>query len=365
MAGMTYSIKKNRLSKALVKGLTVVDNSLYFDKNEPHKYIVLGKLDSASEDFKWGRLKFNITSKEDVIYYVHAFAHNEAKFIHNEELLPIDKFLCDETVDFTSKKEFARRAEGKSFFGKNDLLLYGLSGRYLWIIIEIIGEVEGAISDIKVFAPGDNFMQTFPEVYRNYGDFFHRYISIYSTIYNDFQEKIDNMESLLDIEKAPKELLVEYADWLGIMVEGKFLSEETLRLLLSEAYVLNKYKGTRKSIERICEIILGEKPGIVESNTLRGYLKDDNKDVYGDLYGEGNFDVTIMISQYVDEKKRAQLLYLLRQYKPIRSKLRVVFLQSHGVLDSYSFMDMNSTTFEQMKGQSDLHQVLNGSIVLE
>ena len=57
-------------------------------------------------------------------------------------------------------------------------------------MVEVMGEGV-SIGNIRVEAPGDNFMQTFPEVYREKNSFFHRYLSVYSSIYNDFQEKLD------------------------------------------------------------------------------------------------------------------------------------------------------------------------------
>ena len=150
-----------------------------------------------------------------------------------------------------------------------------------------------------------------------------------------------------------------------MIVQGEFLSEDSLRALIKEAYLLNKYKGTRKAIQRICEIILGEVPVIVEKNQVNEYIRTSEAAVADRLYGSSVHDVTLLIKGYVDEKKRAQLLYLLRQFKPVRSRIRIVFLQEMGILDSYSYLDMNARTFEQQIGTLDDHQLMDGMVILE
>ena len=157
----------------------------------------------------------------------------------------------------------------------------------------------------------------------------------------------------------------QYAEWLGLIVQGEFLSEDTLRMLIREAYLLNRYKGTRKVIERICEIILGETPIIVEKNSLSGYIRSEDNAVMDRLYGSSVHDVTLLLTGYVDEKKRAQLLYLLKQFKPIRTRLRIVLLQKIGILDGYSYMDMNARTYEQRVGMLEEHQLMDSMIILE
>lgn len=363
--GMQYSIKNNRLKKAMCQGFRIQEDTVVADPEEGQHLLILDALDSATEDCPWGRLCFDGAFDSDTVYYIYVFAQNQKQFIHDGEIQEIDSFMKNTEISFAVKKEFMKLAGVQRFINKQDMLLYDIKGRYLWIAVELLGEGKGSLSKLRVQSPGDNFMQAFPEVYQNYGDFFHRYISIFSTVYNEFQEQIDNRYQLLDLEQAPIELLNQYAEWLGLIVQGEFLSEDAMRTLIKDAYLLNKYKGTRKAIERICEIILGETPIIVEKNSLSGYVRNEDDRVMNRLYGRSVHDVTLMVTGYVDEKKRAQLLYLLKQFKPVRTRLRIVFLQETGILDGYSYMDMNARTFEQKIGTLDEHQLMDGMIILE
>jgi len=267
-------------------------------------------------------------------------------------------------ADVMDKKKLLQAMQGLCFINKPDVLLYEITGRYLWIMIELIGE-DGVIRNMRVEAPGDNFMQTFPEVYRAKNSFFHRYISIYSSIYNDFQEQLDMRKELLPVESAPIHLLEIYAKWMGIDVNGGYLGEETLRHLLQEAPELLRRKGTGYCIERICMILLGEKPTIVERSRMQRYVRRKEKEQYDNLYGDSPYDVTLMLKHYVEEKKKEQLLHLLSQFKPVRSRLHIVFLEPTGVLDEHSYLDDNAVIFTQNEGVLDVAQSVDGTIVLQ
>jgi phage tail-like protein len=184
-------------------------------------------------------------------------------------------------------------------------------------------------------------------------------------MYNDFQEKLDHREELLDPEKAPEERLVLYAHWMGLELTGGYLDTEVLRTLVREAGELNRRKGTKSCIERICQIMLGETPKIVERSLLQRYVRTDNEEQINRLYGDSPFDVTLMIRTPVDEQKKKQLLLLLNQFKPVRSRLRMVYLQESGVLDGHTYLDQNALTFTQSDGVLDAGQLSDGTIVLQ
>jgi len=356
MAGIHYSIKQNRLRKALRKGILLSENhTLYSDDNGANRYVALPALDSGVDDCPWGRLRFEMTLPENCICYLYLAASNEKSG---------EAMLLDENVDLLDKKKRMQQMTGLCFINKSDVLLYEISGRYLFIMIEIIGSGV-KISNMRAEAPGDNFMQTFPEVYRSKNSFFHRYLSIYSSIYNDFQEKLDARTELLPIEQAPLQLLELYAKWLGIDVNGGYLGEETLRALLKEAPELLRRKGTRYCIEKICVILLGEVPTIVERGMMQRYVRRSDKSRYDNLYGDSPYDVTLMLNQYVEEKKKEQLLHLLSQFKPVRSRLHIIFLEPVGILDEHSYLDQNAVIFTQNEGVLDEAQIADGTIILQ
>ena len=75
--GMQYSIKNNRLKKALCQGFQIRDDSLIVDREASRHLLILEALDSATEDCPWGRLGFDETFDSETVFYVYAFAQNE------------------------------------------------------------------------------------------------------------------------------------------------------------------------------------------------------------------------------------------------------------------------------------------------
>lgn len=356
MAGIQYSIGKNYLKNADFSDMTMTaDGAVTALGNDEVHTLILPVLDSGIEDCAWGRFKMDQELSEDAVIYLYLLASNYRE---------VGEELADQGLSIERKKRVFLERGGLREINQNDILLYRLSGRYLWMMIEVIGE-RATLRNMKVQAPGDNFMATFPEVYREKNSFFHRYLSVFSSIYNDFQEKLDHREQLLDIDHASEERLLLYAHWLGLELNRGYLEIEVLRTLVREAGELNRCKGTKGCMERICQIVIGETPRIVERSLLQRYVRAEEKEQINRLYGDSPFDVTLMIQTPIEEKKKKQLLLLLNQFKPVRSELHMVYLEDSGVLDSHTYLDQNAVTFVQNNGVLDADQFADGTIVLQ
>lgn len=207
-------------------------------------------------------------------------------------------------------------------------------------------------------------MNTFPEVYRERGSFFHRYLSVFSSIYEDFQEEIEELPRLLDLDTCPAFLLPVYASWLGLAVGDNFLEEPVLRTLVKEAFSLNRIKGTKAALLRIARIVLGEDVVVLERNVMGAYIEKEEVPQMNRLYGRTAQDVTILVGRPLTEVKRSQLLFLLEQFSPVRARLHVVCLKRACVLDSYSYLDWNAMVPWQGQGRLDREQEMDGAVCL-
>jgi len=334
MPDYKYQIKENRLKTAFIN-----NGNIY-----------LKPIDSLKDETSWGRLHYDVNTHGDVACIVYAAA--------SDHLLEPDK----ETEG--GYKRLLEQLGASRFVQQNDMMLYSLKGRYLYLAFTVTGEGEASFSNMYVDRTGDRFMETFPLVYQDHGSFFHRYLSIFSSMYDDFDKEIDELPQLLDLNNCSKELLTVYAEWLGIDIGDGFLTEEVLRELVKNAYQLNRMKGTRWCLEKITEIILGEPAVIVERNTTEDYLPREQIDSINRLYGNSLFDVTVMINNQIDETRQSQLEYILRQFLPIRCNLRIVVLNRSGTLDSYSYLDVNARVFETFDGQLDSQQSMDDVITL-
>lgn len=362
----TYSIRKNRFESGFHPGFVIErDGSLRACEKAVSHYLYLKAIDSGRADSEWGRLSLDIRRSEDMICYLRVTALNEDSFYREGKPVRIEEFLCDVEETHSIKKEFFSRIEAQRFVNREDMLLYSLKGRYLYLMLELVGEGSCEIGGLRIDVQGDNFMYTFPAVYQERNSFFHRWLSIFSSLYNDFDEEIDHLPALLDLDSCPAEYLPVYASWLGVDVGTDFLSEAILRPLVKEAYALNRMKGTKAALERVAEIVLGEKVQVLERNVMADYIEPEQMADFERLYGDSVHDVTILVKEALPELTKTRLLFLLNQFKPARARLHIISVQREGVLDDYAYLDMDARIAGQKKGTLDEKQVLDGAVRLE
>lgn len=367
MAQINYTIRKNRIERSFLTGFESSDDggSLFFDENTGIHRLYLDVIDSATEDATWGRFSFISSLQENMVLYVYAAAYNYDTWYDDDgndiELMSV--LRADDFPDEEKKKIFSGE-NARRFVGKNDILLYGLQGRYLYLAIEVLGAGEGYIDRLRVDMKGDNFIDAFPSIYRENDSFFHRYLSIFSSIYNDLSYEIEKLPELLDPKTCPVECLPIYAKWLGIDVSGDYLTERAMRQIVTEGYELNRIKGTKACLIRIIEIVLQEKAIILESNTIKSYMeKEDMK--FSEIGAGGIYDVNILIRQSLTETDRHQLLYLLNQFKPLRCKIHLIQLKDTAVLDDEVYLDMNAIISGESVGELDSGMILADDVVLD
>ena len=357
----TYKLERSRLSRGLLDGFAVTPaGQVVTAGDRERRHLFLPRLDSAVEDCPWGRLAFRADFQGDAVLTVHAFASNEAHLLLGEQTIPVDSFLLDGAVDAGKKEALFNARGGGRYVGSQDILLYGLTGRWLWLWLELTGPGTVTLSQFRVLVPGDNFFRTFPEIYQTDGDFFHRYLSIFSSLYSDLQDTVDRLHEYVDLDTAPDGALPIFARWLGLELDGNFLDPPDLRRLLKLAPQLIRAKGTRRAIELIVGLFVAEPVYLVERNLLSPIQREGSE-----LYGEDRFDFTVLIRRKGDEKLRSRLTYLIDQFKPIRSRARLVFLGDRGSLDDFAYLDVNGTMLQSVPGRLDDGEALTGMTYLK
>ncbi len=367
MAGIQYSIKKNRLKNSCIKGFDISgDTELILDKESTFHEIFLTPLDGVENERYWGRLAFDIELSEDMIYYVHVLATDATQYYDDAgTLVNVTQYILDPDIDIVQKTRYISEMGGKRFVGLNDILLYELKGRYLYVGIEVFGIDDAKVSNIRVNAVGDNFMNVFPEIYRERDSFFHRYMSIYSSIYNDMQDEIDNIHTMLDLDTCSVELLETYGNWLGIDLRGGFLSEDVLRTLVKELYHLSKIKGTKECITRLLEIILGYEIIVIEHSYLKNFGQNVDTHISEGIANSSVYDVTVLVKGKISEELKHQVSFIIDQFKPVRTRITLVQMDNSAVLDSNTFMDMNAIIPEEKQMILDEDVSLDGIITLK
>ena len=362
---LEYKIGASRLSRGLLEGFDLGDDgSLCTQAGCQQHRAILAALDSAQDDCPWGRFTFRAQVEGEAVLTVRAYASNEPQLLDGSRVLAIDEFLLDSSQSARRKGKFFEAAGGIKRVGSSDLLLYGQKGRYLWLWVEVTGTGTARLDGLRVLVPGDNFYRTLPALYRNDQPddaFLHRYLSIFSSLYNDLQDTVDHLSRYLDLDTAPAEALPLFASWLGLELDGNFLDEESLRALLKIAPQLIAAKGTRRAIELVTSLFVEEPVYLVERNLLdRTQLSTGSK-----LYGQTPYDFTLLIPRTSDELLHARLRFLVDQFKPMRSRAHIVFLGDEGGLDAFSYLDLNARILQISTGSMDDGRSYTGMTCLE
>ncbi len=367
MAGINYTIRTNRLERSYLSGfdLDPDTNVLYFDENTGIHRLYLDVIDSANSFSEWGRLSFGLSLPENMAIYVYAFASDQNTWYEDDgTTFEIMDKLRDPELPDSDKKNFFSGENSVRYVGRNDMLLYGLKGRYLFVAIEVLGSGEGYISRLRVDRKGDVFMDAFPSVYQERNSFFHKFLSVFSSIYNDVGYEIEKLPELLNPDTCPRECLPVYAEWLGIDLSGDFLSEQAERTFVREAYNLNRMKGTKACLARVLEIVLDEKVIILENNTIKSY-QERGEMAESELISGSIYDVNILIKKSFSDTMRQQLLYLLDQFKPLRCRLHLIQLRDTPILDSEVYLDMNAIISGDSVGYLDADMEMAEDVILE
>lgn len=368
---MRYRISGTRIRRALLEGMEAGEEGVLYLTGSGVHCVFFQALDHHGLCRHFGQFHMNWQLPEDSLCTVYALARDSKMIQIADEKQNLDEYLHNPKISSEEKKKCFRQQGALMSVNTRDILLYGQAGRYLWLLIEVVldraiaAQMDGKnpensrfrIFDLQVLNPGDHFMQTFPEIYQVTGSFFHRYLSIFSTIYRQVQSYIDHLEELLDLDTAPQELLPMYGEWLGIDCGGGFLSTESLRALLKEADCLNRSRGSRRALVRLVELLTGETPFIVERFMLERDLPNqytDNSDrqslnrkdretvIYDRLFGHNEMDVSVLIHTKLKETEKMQLEFLMAQFKPARCRLHVIVLAQAAILDTHCYLDHNA-----------------------
>lgn len=340
---VSYTFHTGRLRRGLAQGMHCGEDGILELSGELGLHrIFLPALDNYGRFQGFGRIHLEWDIPADSVCTVSALIKKEKSIWRNGQMLELDAFFQNAGIAAEEKKALMEAEGCLTGIQVKDMLLYGKKGRFLWIMVEISGEAVGNISNICVYNPGDNFMQTFPQVYQKENSFFHRYLSVFSTIYGAMEERISQLDRILDPEQTAPQMLPELCQWLGISDGLEFLKTETLRELIKQACWLNRNKGTKKVLKRLTELLTGQIPVVVERNMIEKYIRQEERFLYDRLYGKSTWDVTVLIRGEVEEVLKMQTEFLLEQFKPVRSRLHLVFLENTGILDSCCYMDQNA-----------------------
>lgn len=375
---MKYFIfnKKSDYLRGYLEHMTICSGGICMEEETNQKGMFLSRvLDSQEEEMNWHRLQIQGNDSQEGIFKVSVYASNEAVIYYKNQEVFIGDFIHNKEIDIQEKCSYIEPFLQKQVVSIDDILLHEVTGRYLWILIEMYQQrVPIVFHDIKVSFPKQTWIEYMPEIYQkeDTNGFLQRYLGIFQTLYEDLNEQIYGVAQNLDMETADREYLEWLAGWLDID-DSYIWSEKQLRELLKNAVSLYKRRGTRQGLIDFITLYTGETPFVVENHQLNLLL--NNRERYEkmcSLYGGSSYSFSVLVREEVLHSLQEQktLIKIIEDVKPAHTELELVIIKPYLFLDKYSYLGINSVmgryTNMVLDGQAVMPlAVLGQSVTLE
>ena len=304
-------------------------------------------LDSVSDGNRWHRLTCKVPRAEDAIVRISLYTFDEIVFGEGDKTLDLKKALRSEQLTLSQKKEICQPFLRKQLSLAPDILLHGLTGRYLWFLLEVYPQGTGQIEigDFMIFFPAESWTANLPELYRRdlgNDSFLDRFLAIFQSVYDDISQQIKEFINCLDPGVAGNDLLYMLAAWMDVE-EPYMWTEKQLRYLLAHAKEFFEARGTAKGIEMFAELYTGEVPFVVECQDWEVF-RDSYDGLFKRLYKDEPYSVTVLIREECipTYKEHQALLRMLEQVGPVQMEICLVVLKPYIFADGYSYLGVNS-----------------------
>lgn len=326
--------------KGFYHNLSIGERSFKRQSEDKDAYFISEIYDSGENDTIWHRAAIKTRSNLHQ-FTVHIYSAN---YINKD----IKNALNNDSHPIAKKKGLFSVYLKKTIHQLKDSLLHEVSGRYVWFILEFWdnSSMETEIESIKLYFPKETWISYLPEVYaenKESADFLERFLSIFQTIYEELEDKI---------EKLPMNLLPMVCDSSFISYVSELLSEEIsiiweeekLRILLSDAMSFYGYRATVKALAKRIELFTGERPFIAEYHKFEEERKGNRKNLVNTLYGDDPFVFTVIVKEECVSTNEVynKLLRIIEDIAPAHMEHRLVVIRSFIFLDSYSYLGINS-----------------------
>ena len=110
------------------------------------------------------------------------------------------------------------------------------------------------------------YLSDLPMIYHD-NLFLGRFLQIFESIWEPLEQRQDHIDMYLDPRTCPASFLPWLASWLDVNLDPAW-PEPRQRAILTEAYELYRWRGTRYGLTRVIELSIGVVPEIVEEPGL-------------------------------------------------------------------------------------------------
>ncbi|HKE25416.1 MAG TPA: phage tail protein [Bryobacteraceae bacterium] len=157
-----------------------------------------------------------------------------------------------------------------------DCLVQSAPGRYLQLrfTLRSSGAASPEIHALKVFFPRQSYLQYLPAVFQDDDEsrlFLDRFLSIFQTAFDNFDQYIDTLWQLFDPFLVPDQYFQWLAAWVALPLDPD-LTPATKRQLLKSAFETYRIRGTVAGLQQVIQAYTGvENIRILEHFRLRNW----------------------------------------------------------------------------------------------
>lgn len=198
----------------------------------------------------------------------------------------------------------------------NDLLLYGVRGRYLTFSVEPGAELRG----FTLSFPGRSIAEGLPAVLQD-DPTLRALLAVYQSGYLDLNSRLRAFPGRLDPGRP--DALPQLARWLG--AERWAADPAAGRKLLPQAALLARLRGTRRGLQLLSRLLTG--------HPCR-------------LAGDGGAKLHILASAQADRTDVNQLRRVLRDFIPAGVPYTLIHLEDGAPMDGHCYLDENAVLTE-------------------
>ena len=197
-------------------------------------------------------------------------------------------------------------------------------------------------------------LEYLPELYLRSGSFTKRFLSIFTEIYCELEEKIDVSAELYDPAQCPE----EFIEWLGEWVSAEkmlLFPDDKKREYLLAVPRLSIYRGTLRGLKEMLELYCGAKVFIVEYYHAKRYFSSCMD--LERLYSGGRFNVWILCSP--TKCRIGDLEEIAESQLPANITAKIKVLANITELNNYCYLGVNSVLAGTRCGAFDEKSALN------
>lgn len=304
-------------------------------------------LDSQETDMEWHRFIFQMPEEKSAMLHLRVYCSNENFLEYEGITFFVGELISSSSYSLDQKLAAMEKACVKQILKSSQILLHDVAGRFLWFAVELFGQEEAGIREIKVEFPKRTWMEYLPFLYQKEemgARLLDRYLSICQTLYEDVTDEICKIPRRLDPDCASEQFLSWMAQWLSIE-DIPIWGSAKLRFLLKNAMNLYRIRGTAAYMKKMIGLLTGGEAYIVEYHQIYNYRNNLKmfhrlKELYGE--NENVFTVLVNIPDSYTAKEYQILIKLAEHIRPAHMEGRMIQLKQYIFLDAYSYLGINA-----------------------